>query len=163
MTAPQIPIQLVQSLNLASRGAYAYAAVAHDVSRLVFTAGACPLDEDGVIVAVSDVAAQTARVMTNLRIALQAAEAKLTDVVKTTVMSPASAARTCKQPGVWSSDTLATTTHQARCWVVRSWVTNTSSLRSRRLLPSVEPSASRLRVGADFKPRLRCSRGRQRQ
>ena len=43
------------------------------------------MDEDGVIVAVGDVAAQTVRVMTNLRIALQAAEADLTDVVKTTV------------------------------------------------------------------------------
>ncbi|HXT45731.1 MAG TPA: RidA family protein [Pseudonocardiaceae bacterium] len=70
---------------LASRATYAYAAVARGVSRLIFTAGACPLDEDGVIVAVGDVAAQTERVMTNLRIVLQAAEADLTDVVKSTV------------------------------------------------------------------------------
>jgi hypothetical protein len=40
------------SSKLASRAAYAYAAVAHDVSRLIFTAGACPSDEDGVIVAI---------------------------------------------------------------------------------------------------------------
>jgi enamine deaminase RidA (YjgF/YER057c/UK114 family) len=61
--------------------------VAHDVSRLVFTAGAGPLDESGAIVAVGDVVAQAERVMTNLRIALQAAEADLPDVVKTTVCS----------------------------------------------------------------------------
>jgi enamine deaminase RidA (YjgF/YER057c/UK114 family) len=60
-------------------------AVARDISRLVFTAGACPLDESGAIVAVGDVAARAERVMTNLRIALQAAEADLTDVVNTTV------------------------------------------------------------------------------
>ena len=85
MIAPRRPIELVRSSKLASRAAYAYAAVAHDVSRLIFTAGACPLDEDGVIVAVGDVAAQTERVMTNLLIALQAAGADLTDVVKSTV------------------------------------------------------------------------------
>lgn len=83
--APRTPIELVRSSKLANRAAYAYAAVAHYVSRLIFTAGACPLDEDGVVVAVGDVAAQTERVMTNLRIALQAAEADLTDVVTSTV------------------------------------------------------------------------------
>jgi hypothetical protein len=31
--------------------------VARDVSRLVFTAGACPLDRDGATVAIGDVAA----------------------------------------------------------------------------------------------------------
>lgn len=59
--------------------------MAHDVSRLVFTAGACPLDDDGATVGVGDVAGQAERVMVNLRIALQAAGAVLADVVKTTV------------------------------------------------------------------------------
>lgn len=45
MIAPRALIELVRSSRLASRVPYAYAAVAHDVSRLVFTAGACPLDE----------------------------------------------------------------------------------------------------------------------
>jgi enamine deaminase RidA (YjgF/YER057c/UK114 family) len=71
--------------RLSSRVPYAYAAVAHNVSRLVFTAGACPLDESGAIVAVGDVVAQAERVMTNLRLALQAAEADLPNVVTTTV------------------------------------------------------------------------------
>jgi enamine deaminase RidA (YjgF/YER057c/UK114 family) len=85
MITPQASIELVRSSTLASRVPYAHAAVAHEVSRLVFTAGACPLDENGAIVAVGDVAAQAERVMTNLRLALQAAEADLPDVVKTTV------------------------------------------------------------------------------
>ncbi len=87
--APRVGVELVWSSRLASRVPSAYAAVAHDVSRLVFTAGACPLDESGAIVAVGDVIAQAERVMT--RIALQAAEADLPDVVKTTALRRQSA------------------------------------------------------------------------
>jgi enamine deaminase RidA (YjgF/YER057c/UK114 family) len=76
---------MYSSADERSRALSAYAAVARDVSRLVFTAGACPLDESGAIVAVGDVVAQAERVMTNLRIALQSAGADLPDVVKTTV------------------------------------------------------------------------------
>jgi enamine deaminase RidA (YjgF/YER057c/UK114 family) len=85
VTAPRARVELVRSSRLATRVPYAYAAVAHDVSRLVFTAGACPLDESGAIVAVGDVVGQAERVMTNLRTALQAAGADLPDVVNTTV------------------------------------------------------------------------------
>ena len=63
---------------------YAYAAVT-DPGRMVFTAGACPLDADGVTVAVGDVAGQTRQVMANLATALAAAGAGLDDVLKTTV------------------------------------------------------------------------------
>jgi len=52
---------------------------------LVFTAGACPLDNDGNTVAVGDVAGQVRQVMGNLITALQAAGAQLTDVIKTTI------------------------------------------------------------------------------
>lgn len=45
---------------LSDQAPYAYAAVAADVSRLVSTAGACPLDEDGAVVAVGDVAGRDA-------------------------------------------------------------------------------------------------------
>jgi enamine deaminase RidA (YjgF/YER057c/UK114 family) len=58
--------------------------VVRDVSRLVFTAGACPLDQNGATVAVDDVVGQAEQVMINLRTALQAAGADLPDVVKTT-------------------------------------------------------------------------------
>ena len=52
---------------------------------LVFTAGACPLDDDGAVVAVGDVAGQAARVMDNLVAALAAAGCALSDVAKSTV------------------------------------------------------------------------------
>jgi len=78
-------VELIRSRTLTDRAPYAYAAVAHDVSRFVFTAGACPLDGAGNAVAVGDVAAQAEQVMTNLCVALEAAGATLTDVVKTTV------------------------------------------------------------------------------
>jgi enamine deaminase RidA (YjgF/YER057c/UK114 family) len=79
------PIQLIRTPLLTDRAPYAYAAVASDVRRLVFTAGACPLDDQGNIVVSGDIAAQAQQVMTNLRIALAAAGADLADVVKTTV------------------------------------------------------------------------------
>jgi enamine deaminase RidA (YjgF/YER057c/UK114 family) len=82
---PARPVELIRSAALTDRAPYAYAAVAHDVSRLVFTAGACPLDADGNTVTPGDVARQTEQVMTNLVVALAAAGARLTDVVKTTV------------------------------------------------------------------------------
>ena len=79
-----VPVELVRSTGLTSRAPYAYAAVVRDVSRLVFTAGACPLDQNGATVAVDDVVGQAEQVMINLRTALQAAGADLPDVVKTT-------------------------------------------------------------------------------
>ena len=57
--------------ELTATAPYAYAAVPPAGARLVFTAGACPLDESGAIVAPDDVAAQAERVMANLRTALQ--------------------------------------------------------------------------------------------
>ena len=63
---------------------YAYAAVS-DPGRMVFTAGACPLDADGATVAVGDVAGQARQVMENLATALEAAGAGFGDVLKTTV------------------------------------------------------------------------------
>jgi enamine deaminase RidA (YjgF/YER057c/UK114 family) len=76
---------IVQSTELSSVAEYAYAAVVAGGSRLVFTAGACPLDADGTIVSQGDVRAQTERVMVNLRTSLTEAGASLTDVVRTTV------------------------------------------------------------------------------
>lgn len=78
-------IELIRVSELTGTAPYAYAAVADGVRRLVFTAGACPLDANGETVAVGDVAGQAEQVMVNLRAALAAAGAGLTDVVKTTV------------------------------------------------------------------------------
>jgi enamine deaminase RidA (YjgF/YER057c/UK114 family) len=79
------PVELIRSSALTDRAPYAYAAVAHGVSRLVFTAGACPLDADGATVAIGDIAGQAEQVMDNLATALDAAGAAFSDVVKTTV------------------------------------------------------------------------------
>jgi enamine deaminase RidA (YjgF/YER057c/UK114 family) len=77
-------IELVRPHTLAAGAPYAYAAVT-DPGRMVFTAGACPLDADGVTVAVGDVAGQARQVMDNLVAALEGAGAGLSDVLKTTV------------------------------------------------------------------------------
>jgi enamine deaminase RidA (YjgF/YER057c/UK114 family) len=77
-------ITFVRPQQLTAKAPYAYAAVTGP-GRLVFTAGACPLDADGNTVAIGDVAGQARQVMANLVTALQAAGAQLTDVVKTTV------------------------------------------------------------------------------
>jgi enamine deaminase RidA (YjgF/YER057c/UK114 family) len=82
---PPAHIELVRAPDLSDRTPYAYASVAHDATRLLFTAGACPLDADGNTVAIGDVAGQAEQVMANLRAALRAAGADLADVVKTTV------------------------------------------------------------------------------
>jgi enamine deaminase RidA (YjgF/YER057c/UK114 family) len=77
-------IELVRSAALIHTVPYAYAAVTPP-GRLVFTAGACPLNRDGAVVSPGDVAAQTQQVMANLAVALAAAGAGMTDVAKTTV------------------------------------------------------------------------------
>jgi enamine deaminase RidA (YjgF/YER057c/UK114 family) len=77
-------VELVDVPGLAA-APYSYVAIAHDRSRLVFTAGACPLDEHGETVAVGDVAGQAEQVMRNLRRALEAAGAGWDNVLKTTI------------------------------------------------------------------------------
>jgi enamine deaminase RidA (YjgF/YER057c/UK114 family) len=51
----------------------------------VFAAGACPLDEDGAVVGPGDPEAQAARVLENLREALEREGVGLADVVKATI------------------------------------------------------------------------------
>jgi enamine deaminase RidA (YjgF/YER057c/UK114 family) len=80
-----MPVELIRPPELAGDVPYAYAAVPRELSRLVFTAGACPLDEAGATVAVGDVRGQAEQVMLNLRAALQAAGADLPTIVKTSV------------------------------------------------------------------------------
>ncbi|WBB66221.1 RidA family protein [Micromonospora sp. WMMD812] len=79
------PASLIPVPALSDVAEYAYAATVVPSTRLVFTAGACPLDADGATVAPGDHAAQARQVMANLETALAAAGARLTDVVKTTV------------------------------------------------------------------------------
>lgn len=84
-------VRLVRSPSLSDVAEYAYAATVEPPARLVFAAGACPLDADGRTVAVGDYAGQARQVMANLEVALRDAGATLPDIVKTTVYVAASA------------------------------------------------------------------------
>jgi enamine deaminase RidA (YjgF/YER057c/UK114 family) len=77
-------VELIRSSALTDDVPYAYAARV-TAGHLVFTAGACPLDADGEVGPVGDLAGQAARVMKNLATALADAGATLADVVKSTV------------------------------------------------------------------------------
>lgn len=83
MTTPHV--DLISPPGLTRNAPYAYVAVATGVTQLIFTAGACPLDGNGVTTPVGDVAGQARVTIQNLTTALAAAGATLTDVVKTTV------------------------------------------------------------------------------
>lgn len=83
--------RLVQVAGLSASVPYSYAAVAPAGSRLVFLAGACPLDGDGHTVAVGDVVGQATICVENMRVALAASDARLTDVVFVRVLVASSA------------------------------------------------------------------------
>jgi enamine deaminase RidA (YjgF/YER057c/UK114 family) len=80
----RMPAHLVRTRDLFPGAPYAYASIA-PLGSLVFTAGACPIDETGGVTDLGDYAAQAERVIANLRTALAAAGAGLGDVLKTTV------------------------------------------------------------------------------
>lgn len=77
-------VTLIRSSRLFPRAPYAYAA-AIDQAGLIFTAGACPLDQSGEVTPPGDVGGQMRQALGNLRIALQESGATIRDVVKTTV------------------------------------------------------------------------------
>jgi enamine deaminase RidA (YjgF/YER057c/UK114 family) len=79
-----MPAELVRSTRLFPGAPYAYAATPAGTG-LVFTAGACPLDDQGRVVAPGDIAAQMRRALDNLRVALEECGAAVRDVLKTTV------------------------------------------------------------------------------
>ncbi|MEU1483657.1 RidA family protein [Streptomyces sp. NPDC005752] len=79
-------VTLIRSTALSDVAEYAYAATAPAEARLIFLAGACPLNEDGSTAAVGDYAGQAAKALENMRIALAAAGAGLQDVVSTRVL-----------------------------------------------------------------------------
>lgn len=78
-------VTLVRPPQLSDVAEYAYAACVQMPARLVFAAGACPLDGDGNTVSPGDFVGQAHQVMTNLETALAASGARLSDVVKSTV------------------------------------------------------------------------------
>ena len=79
-----MPVNLIRSDSLYAGVPYAYAATSAPGS-LIFTAGACPLDDNGQVVGVDDVRAQAGLAVANLATALAEAGVTLADVLKTTV------------------------------------------------------------------------------
>ena len=77
-------VELVRPTALDPSVPYAYASVVGPGS-LVFTAGACPLDDAGEVLHPGDVAGQAEQVMANLVTALREAGCTLADVAKSTV------------------------------------------------------------------------------
>ncbi|MCW2565486.1 MAG: hypothetical protein QOD59_5316 [Mycobacterium sp.] len=79
-------IRLIRSTTLSDVAEYAYAATAPKDARLIFLAGACPLDENGSTVAVGDYARQAAVCIDTMTRALVEAGATLEDVISTRVL-----------------------------------------------------------------------------
>lgn len=79
-------VRLIRSSTLSDVAEYAYAATAPKDARLIFLAGACPLNEDGTTAAVGDYAGQAAVCIETLTRALAAAGATLQDVISTRVL-----------------------------------------------------------------------------
>jgi enamine deaminase RidA (YjgF/YER057c/UK114 family) len=77
--------ELIRPPELSDRAPYAYAARVDGASRLVFSAGACPIDQNGLTVAVGRLREQTGKAMDNLEVALRAAGVELSAVIKTTI------------------------------------------------------------------------------
>jgi enamine deaminase RidA (YjgF/YER057c/UK114 family) len=79
-------VQLIRSSSLSDVAQYAYAATAPKEARLIFLAGACPLEHDGPTAAIGDYAGQAAQCIETLTLALNAAGAGLDDVISTRVL-----------------------------------------------------------------------------
>ncbi|MFF8592412.1 RidA family protein [Streptomyces sp. NPDC015220] len=79
-------VTLIRAASLSDVAEYAYAATAPAEARLVFLAGACPLNDDGSTAAIGDYAGQAAKAVENMRTALAAAGATLQDVISTRVL-----------------------------------------------------------------------------
>lgn len=78
-------VTLIRSSSLAV-APYAYAATAPAEARLIFLAGSCPLNEDGSTAEVGDFAAQAAKCVENMTVALAEAGADINDVITTRVL-----------------------------------------------------------------------------
>lgn len=72
--------------DLSDVAEYSYATRTEPGDRLVFFAGMCPIDSEGETVAVGDAAEQARACVANLRIALAAAGAQMTDLVQTRLL-----------------------------------------------------------------------------
>ena len=92
--------EFVSAPSLYADAPYEYAAVAPEGARLVFVAGACPLDEAGEVVAPGDYEEQARVALANLKAALGEAGSGLDRVLKSTVY--VSSADRAQLVRVWS-------------------------------------------------------------
>lgn len=123
-------VNLIRSTRLFPGAPYAYAARASQ-DDLIFTAGACPLDEQGRIVAPGNVGAQMAQALRNLQTALEDSGATVRDVLKTTVYVASSdrsdlVAAWDEVAGFFGDHDVPSTS-----WGSPSWATRGNSSRSR--------------------------------
>ena len=79
-------VTLIRSQQLSDAAEYAYAATAPADSRLVFLAGSCPLNQDGTTHGEGDYAAQAAKCVENMTVALREAGCAIEDVIATRVL-----------------------------------------------------------------------------
>jgi enamine deaminase RidA (YjgF/YER057c/UK114 family) len=79
-------VTLIRSASLSGVAEYAYAATAPAQARLIFLAGACPLNADGSTATAGDYTGQAAKALENMRAALADAGASLEDVISTRVL-----------------------------------------------------------------------------
>lgn len=79
-------VTLITTDALSDVAQYAYAATAPSEARLIFLAGSCPLNTDGSTAGIGDYAAQAAKAIENMRIALGAAGAGMENVISTRVL-----------------------------------------------------------------------------
>ena len=86
MSRPTSAVRLIRATALTDTAPYAYAATTEADAGLLFTAGACPLDESGATVAPGDIAGQARQCVANLVTALDAAGGTLADVAYTRVL-----------------------------------------------------------------------------
>ena len=70
-------VTLIRSNALSDAAEYAYAATAPAEARLIFLAGSCPLNSDGSTCGEGDFAAQAAKCIENMKVALGEADAAL--------------------------------------------------------------------------------------
>jgi enamine deaminase RidA (YjgF/YER057c/UK114 family) len=79
-------VELIRVTTLSSVAQYAYAATAPKDARMIFLAGACPLNDDGSTAAIGDYAGQATVCIETMRRALLAAGATIDDVISTRVL-----------------------------------------------------------------------------
>lgn len=79
-------VRLIRSATLSDAAEYAYAATAPKEARLIFLAGACPLNDDGSTAAVGDYAGQATACVETMTRALAEAGASIEDVISTRVL-----------------------------------------------------------------------------